>query len=699
MSRKKRSNLLGLILALILSPTQALAQGFEGYYQQPDLHGNTLVFVAEGDLWKVPVTGGLAQRLTTHTEVESHPAISPDGSTIAYSATYEGPREVYTLPMDGGIPTRWTYSEGATVRGWTPDGKIIYETGDFNKLPTAQLVTLDLTTKQKAVVPLHQASEGSLNQAGAWLFVRPPAQYSTSKRYVGGWARQIWQFDGQNEAVKLTTDYPGESFNPMWYENRVYFITDRDGIKNIWSMDANEEDLMQHTEHKEFDVRYANLDQGRIIYQHGADLWLLDLASGEYEKIDIRLASDMAQLREQWVENPAEYITAVHPDSTGEKIVITARGRVFVVPVNGGRSVYITEHKGVRFRDAIFSPDGLKVVALSDESGEFEFVQFAADGKGDLQPLTKDSTRLRYQGIPSPDGKWIAYDDLEKNMYVLNVASGISQKISTNQEGIRDFSWSPDGQWLAFVQEAMNTMAQIKVYNVNDESLFDLTTDRANSFNPCWSPDGKFIYFLSDRSFRSLVNSPGDVRQPDPYFDANDKIYHVALQAGTRSPFREKDELMQEEAEDSDAPMVVNIDQAGIQARLMEVPIPAGNYRNLAINEKALYLIASETGVGAKSQLKVVKITDEDAKLADLASEVSGFELTADGKKLLVRKGRSYFMVEAGTGSVNLSEGNIDLSGWSFAIDPGKSGSKCTKMHGAWSAITSMTLICTGWIG
>ena len=134
-------------------------------------------------------------------------------------------------------------------------------------------------------------------------------------------------------------------------------------------------------------------------------------------------------------------------------------------------------------------------------------------------------------------------------MYILNIESGLSKKISTNNEGIWDFSWSPDSKWLAFVQTALNSMSQIKIYNIKDESIFDLTTDRANSFNPKWSPDGKFIYFLSDRSFTTLVGSPWGTRQPGPYWDASEKLYHINLKKGIRSPFRESDEMMKKDDE------------------------------------------------------------------------------------------------------------------------------------------------------
>ncbi len=681
-----------LLLTTAISLNYSFGQGFEGYYRYPDIHGNTIVFAAEGDLWTVPLEGGLASRLTTHQEEERYPTISPDGKTIAYSASYEGPTEVYTMPIQGGIPTRWTYeAEGSIANTWTPDGQVVYSTWAFSKLPDDQLVKIDPVSKNKTVIPLYQAGEASFNSDGKTVFfVRPADHNNVTKRYKGGTARQIWKFtEGTEEAIKLTTDYTGESHHPMWFDGRVYFLTDRDGMMNVWSMNENGGDLKQHTTHKDFDVRYANISDGNIVYQMAADLWHYNISSNTSKKIDIRLVSDLDQLREKWDDNPSRYITSVHPDAEGKNIVITARGRVFVAPVKSGRFVSFTEKKNVRYRDAIFSSDAKKIVALSDESGEFEFVSMPANGIGSEKQITSDGNLLRYSAVASPDGKWLAYDDLESNMYVLNIATGASKKISTNQEGIWDFSWSPDSKWLAFVQTASNTMAQIKVYNVIDGSSFDLTTDRANSFSPKWSPDGKFIYFLSDRSFTSLVGSPWGTRQPEPYFDASEKLYHVALKKGTRSPFREDDELSSDtntdkkedesdkkkkkkgDDDESDDKVVVSIDKQGIQQRIIEVPIKAGNYNGLGVTSKAIYMMSAETGVEAKRHLMVVKIDNKDVKIKTMVSEANGFELTAKGEKLLVRKGSSYYMIDAGTSKVSdLSENKISLSGWKFPINP-----------------------------
>ncbi|SNR74311.1 tricorn protease [Maribacter sedimenticola] len=679
-----------LAILTLLSVTNCFAQGFEGYYQNPALHDNTIVFAAEGDLWKVALNGGMAQRLTTHAEDENYPTISPDGKTIAFSASYEGPIEVYTMPMEGGLPVRWTYERDASYTNtWTPNGAVVYHTRAYSKVPDNQLVSIDLKTKEKKRVPLAQASEATYDASGKTLyFVRPAYHRNVTKRYKGGTARQIYKFtEGTQEAVKLTTDYLGESHHPMWYNGRVYFISDRDGMMNIWSMTENGEDLQQHTNHKDFDVRAASISNGNLVYQKAADLWHYDLNTKSDKKITIKLVSDLDQLRQKWDDNPSQYITSVHPDPVGEHIVITARGRIFVAPVKSGRFVSFTEQKGVRYRDAVFSHDGENIYALSDQTGEFEFVRMPANGQGEEKKLTGDGSLLRFGGTPSKDGKYMAYNDLENNLYVLNLASGTSTKISTNQEGIGTFSWSPDNTWLAFVQGAPNTMAQIKVYNVKTGDLFDLTTDRANSTDPQWSPDGKFIYFLSDRSFTSLVGSPWGPRQPEPYFDASEKIYHVALKKGTRSPFRENDELVADDTKaepsaktdkkkkDSDAgnkeTITVHIDREGIQERIMEVPVSAGNYAALQVTDKALYLMASDTGVKAKSHLSFVSIGNEDIALKTMAKDINGFELAGKGAKLLLSKDSKIYMVDAGTSEISdLSKHQVNLSNWKFPIVP-----------------------------
>jgi tricorn protease len=676
-------NVFYLIIAV---SNHAYAQGFEGYYRYPDVHGNTVIFAAEGDLWTVPLSGGLAQRLTTHPEEELYPRISPNGNTIVFSANYEGPTEIYTMPVTGGLPTRWTYESDISIANcWTPDGKIVYDTRAYATLPDRQLVTIDTRTMQKERIPLSQASEASFNDEGTTVFfVRPSYHGNVTKRYKGGTARQIWKFTyGSSEAVRLTRDYTGESHHPMWFKKRIYFISDRDGIMNIWSMDETGGDLKQHTYHKDFDVRYAGISDGNIVYQVGADIWHYTIQTNASNKISIKLASDLDQLREKWVENPSSYITSVNPDKKGDHIVITARGRVFVAPVKSGRFVEFTDEKDVRYRDAVFSSDAKNIFVLSDESDEFEFMSMPSDGIGSHKTITHDGNVLRFAGKPSPDGKWLAYDDLEQNLFLLNIATGISNKISTNREGIGTYSWSPDSKWISFVQAADNTMYQIHLYSLDTGETFPITTDRANSRYPEWSPDGKFIYFLSDRSFTTLVGSPWGPRQPEPFFDASEKLYHISLEKGIRSPFRPKDELFTDEKEnkkaggdkDTDANTKVAIhvvvDKNEITDRIAEVPIEAGNYQGLGVTDKAIYLMTSETGVNAKTHLAAVRISNEKIKPKIIVEDIRSFDLTPDGEKILIRKQNDFYMINADTSKVSrLNEKKIDLSGWRFPITP-----------------------------
>lgn len=661
-------------LFVILSTYLLDAQGVLGYYQYPDIHGDQIVFCAEGDVWKVSTQGGLATRITTHLEEERYPAFSPDGKTILYSASYEGPQEIYTLPVDGGHVKRWSYEGDPSIANtWTPDGKIVYATRAYNKKPDLRLVSIDPDHYTKSFIPLDQASEAAYDDGGKTIyFVSPAYHRNVTKRYVGGTARQIWKYTlGSQEAVKLTTDYNGESHHPKWYAGRVYFLTDRDGMMNIWSMKEDGSDLKQHTHHQDFDVRYHNLDQGRIVYHHGADLYLYDIANDRSEKLQIKLVSDLHQLQEKWEDNPYQYITSVHPDSTGSKVVVTARGRLLVHPVDGGRSISYDDHDGIRYRDAVFSHDGDKVIALSDASGEFEFVEFEADGLGKVKALSNDAEVLRHRPVPSYDGKYIAYDDLDKNLYILNKSTGRSTKISDHQEGIYDFSWSPDSKWLAYVEVAHNTMAQIWIYNILTKDKFPLTTDRANSMNPRWSPDGKFIYFLSDRNFHTLVGSPWGTRQPEPYFDISEKIYHVALRKGERSPFRPADELYDAKEKKDEKSVIVKIDKDGIQKRIETVPVDPGNYANLSVNDEAIYVLSSSAGADRKTALSCVKMSNKDPEITEILADVVNYEMTVDGKKLLIRKGRNYHMVNAATSSISdLSDGKIDIGSWKFKINP-----------------------------
>ncbi|MFH0991070.1 MAG: S41 family peptidase [bacterium] len=681
------------IFALIPLLTHLLyADAPQGYYRFPALSGNKIVFTAEGDLWKVDLAGGIAQRLTSHLGSETYAAVSPDGKLIAFSAQYEGPTEVYTMPIEGGLPTRRTFDgDAAIVIGWTPDGKILYQSGHFSTLPNKQLLTIDLKTGTVNLLPLSQASDGYFDGTGITLyFTRLPFQGSHTKRYKGGTAQNIWKYVlGSSEAVPLTPDYPGTSKTPQWWKNRLYFASDRDGTMNLWSMNENGKDLKQVTVHKGWDVKSPALRDGKIVYQLGADLHVYDIETNTDHLVPITLSSDFDQEREKWVKKPLDYLTSSSISPTGDKIGLVSRGQVYVAPAQQGRLTEASRKKTVRYYSAQFMPDGKSLVVLSDETGDLEFWKIPANGIGDPEQLTREGKVYKFDGTLSPDGKWLVFGDKDQKLWLFNMTEKSMKQIASSEvDGFGGFNWSPDSKWFTYVESAKNLTSQIKLYNVAEGKSVVLTRDRVDSYSPVWSEDGKWIYFFSDRFFQSLVGSPWGARQPEPFFDKTTKLYTVSLRKEGRSPFLPSDELSAAQPEEKekekgaekkkegeeqkkDKGIEVLIDVDGIQDRVMEVPVPAGRYRELTMNDKYLFWVESDLSANAKIKLVALEIKNKDIAAKTLLEEVNGYELSRNGKKILVHKGSDFYVIDAASSPPSeLPKSKVNLDSWSFTVNP-----------------------------
>lgn len=657
-----------LVLALLCATSSLLADPTtRGYYRFPTLSKDTIVFTAQGDLFKVGIQGGSAVALTTHPAQETHPALSPDGKWVAFTSSYEGPVEVYVMPIEGGLPTRLTF-EGGTVVGWTPDSRVLYTSSVASTLPNPQLHSVDPKTLAHSLLPLSQASDGVYDKVGGTLyFTRLAFQGSHTKRYKGGTAQNIWKLaPNAKEAVPLTANFTGTSKNPMWWNGRIYFVSDRDGVMNLWSMNPNGGDLKQHTRHKFWDVKEAGQSNGKIVYQLGADLHLYDIATEKETTLDISITSDMEQTREHWIKNPLGYLTHTALSPNGDKVVLTARGQVFVAPAKQGRFVEVTRKNGVRYRNALFSADGKSLYALSDESGETEWWRLPVNGVGKPEQLSNDASVLRVSGTVSPDGKWIAYHDKNEDLWLFSISDKKSIKVASSEYGEpAGFAWSPDSQWLAYVASTA-TFNRIVVYSLKESKATPITTPRSDSYSPAWSLDGKWLYFLSDRTFHTQVDSPWGPRQPEPFFDRQTKIYQLGLVEGLRSPFQPNDELSRDDSKPTSGKPVVSITFEGIQKRLYEVPVPAGNYSNLSITGKRLLWVSSDVGRG--STLSALDITNTDPAVKTLLSNIQGYQISQEGKHLLVRQGNSFHVVDPFAPTLNNTA--IDLSQWTFSIQP-----------------------------
>lgn len=674
------------VLALILffAGINAIV-ALDGYYRYPSVGNDTVVFSAEGDLFAVNLGQQMplaAVRLTTHPGDEDHAAISPDGTTIAFTASYEGPREVYTMPLPGGLPVRRTWHGGnSEVVGWKADGVLAYATQKYATLPGWHLVTRDLASGAESRVPLFDAADGSWDDKGETLFfTRFRFQGSHTKRYKGGTAQSIWKFtEGQDEAVPLTAAYAGTDHRPMWWDGRVWFRSDRDGTMNLWSMSEAGDDLKQHTEHEGLDVKDPSLGSGRIVYQVGADLWLYDIAADNTRMLDIDLPSDFDQMRERWITEPMDWMTSSRLSADGEKLVLTARGQVFVAPVEGGRLVEVTRRNGVRYRQGRMLPDGKTILTLSDESGEVEWWTFQADGLGEGKQVTSDACTLRNDGVVSPDGKTVATWNHNQELWLYSLENGEGRKIDFSpQWGFITPRWSPDSRWLTYSLAAGNGLNRLWLYDMKNDEKSALTTDRYDSYNAAFSPDGKSVYLLSDRHMESIVGAPWGSRQPEPFFDNQTAIYRIPLQAVDRSPFQADDELYEPKKEeengkkkdDKKTDVKVTVHRDGLMARIQPLPVPPGNYGSLTVNGERLFWMQYEAGENS-GDLMALKIGNDDPKPVQIATGLRAFQLSADGKKLMLRKENGFHVIDASAGKdADLSESGVDLSRWGFPVNP-----------------------------
>lgn len=658
---------LSLIALTVCTAPQSA--GNLGYYAQPSIRGDQIVFVSQGDLWAVNRNGGVARALTSHVAPAFFPAVSRDGRWVAFAGTYEGPHDAYVIPIQGGVPRRITTGEELQVVGWTPDGRVLGSTYRYSSLPDAQLVKIDPATGREERIPLAQASDGDFDGTDLF-FTRCEFQGSHTKRYKGGTAQNLWKFgEGDEEAKPLTAHYLGTSKNPMVWDGRVYFLTDRDGTMNLWSMDENGGSLKQLTRYADLDIQSASLDQGRIAFQRGADLYVYDIAKASAQKLDITLQSDFDASRPHWIKNPMAYLSNLALSADGSKVALTARGQVFVAPAEPGRLVEATRKSGVRYRNALFSPDGKSLFVLSDESGETEWWRFPTNGVGKGEQITTGEDSLVMNGAVSPNGNLIAYADKNWRLWVYDVSKKTRSKVTTSSDGVPEqMAWSPDSRWLAYVGPTFN-FSRVFIYSVASGKSAPVTSDRFDSTSPAWSPDGKWLYFLSERNLATLVDSPWGPRQPEPFYDARTQIYQLGLQKGLRSPFQPDDELTPAppEAKKDGKSVSVLIDFDGIEGRQWVLPAGAGNYRSLSANGERLFFLSSP--LQDRPELDALDITNHDPKRRTLAEGVTNYALAADGKRLLVQLGSKLFVSPSPGEKVSFDQ-PVDLSGWSFEVDP-----------------------------
>ena len=641
---------IGLFLSALFCSAYAQERGF---LSAPAVNGEALVFASEGDLWRGSTRGGTATRITTHTELETNPAISPDGRMIAFNAHYDGPREVYVMPIAGGSPKRITFEGGGvTVRGWTQDNKVIFASSNEPGTRPRVLRLVDPTTTAVTTIPLLEASNGFYGGGGdnAFYFTRFGLAASSGDNavlYRGGLMGQLWRFNESAgaEAVRLAEGFGAGIHDIMSWDGRIYFVSDKNGFDNFWSVNADGGDARRHTEFSDWRLKSPSLSGGVIYYQRGADLYAYDIASSAERRIDIRLDSDRDFTRTRWLNKPLDYLDSVHIAPDGKSVVLTARSNVARAFSGKRRRVELAIPDEARVRGAVLGTQSKWIYAIVDQGLNGEIWKFPADGRGEGAQLTKGADAHIWKLSVSPDGKRLIFDDKRARLWSLSL-NGASKPvlIETNDTGTddayADIAWSKGGRYLAYTTYTATGLGQAIIRDVQTGQRVVVSGDKYDSGAPAFSADGKWLYFVSNRNFRASPSSPWGDRVPGTAFDRRGKIYAVQLVPGSQFPFEPKNELSksdktdedENEKEDKDASKDKGVVLNGLASRLWHVPVDAGNYSNLQATGDYLFVGAR---AGNSTALKAIKIDPIKPEMKELVGDIRSYELSHDGKTIL----------------------------------------------------------------
>jgi tricorn protease len=690
-----KSIILGLVLSFTIT---SLAFAEESRLMRfPDIYQDKIVFVYAGDLWLVQSDGGIARRLTTHVGMELFPKFSPDGKMIAFTGQYEGNTDVYVIPSEGGEPKRLTHHPGSEnmpdrfgfddmTLDWHPDGKrILFRSlresynGWFQKL-----YLVDLKGPLPEALPLPEGGLTSFSPDGTKIaYNRQFRNFRTWKRYKGGLAQDIWIYDLQNNTIERITDWEGTDTSPMWHEDKIYFVSDRDHTANIFYYDLDTKKTRKITNHDEYDVKWPSLGPGSIVYENGGYLYVLDLKTEQTKKITVQIPDDRALTRSEFI-SVSDYIADYNLSPDGKRALFAARGDIFTVPAEKGNTRNLTNTSGAREKNCTWSPDGKWIAYLSDRTGEDELYIVPQDGKGEEVRITTDGHCFRFACLWSPDSKKLLFADKDLKLYYVDVESRKITEIDSTKNGeIYDYSWSPDSKWITYTKPNPNRFYSIFLYSLKDGKIFQVTEGFTDDSEPIFDPEGKYLYFFSKRDFNATLGNF------DPSFTYNQmtRIYVVTLQKDTLSPFApqsdevelEKEKKKKEEGEKKEEEKKekikkdVRIDLEGIGDRVVAVPIDPGNYYGLRSAKGKIFYLSFPTWTltgGSPEPKGTLYLFDmEERKDHQLLSPVDGYDISGDGEKIIYKSMRQFGIIDAKPGSPKIGDGVLKLDGMQMKID------------------------------
>jgi tricorn protease len=527
------------VAALLSSPSRAAdakappmlpdAPG-RGYASHPFACGDRLVFVADGDIWSTKLAGGApceAARLTSGAGLESWPVISPDGSTLAFSADYDGNPEIYVMPITGGSPRRLTFHDSSEQPlTFTPDGKsVIFRSNRTNPLGRNELWQVSVTGGPPQPLNIGEASLAAIDPAtGRIVFTRWSNENWHWKGYRGGTAPDLWMASPDRESFTRLTKTPENELFPMWQQGRIWFLSDTDGVMNLWSIDPSGGGRTQHTFFAAGDLepRWASADPGpdghRIVFARGGEVIAFDTKTGQMQVLDVRLIGDRLQSRPRF-EPVMTHADGLSLAPGGKRLAIESRGQVAVVPVNpmSGRElnspIIFPDRGGRRDRDVAWLGAD-QIAYISDVNGQSDIMTrclgpdsdkpgagAAAAAPASGESKVQGSESWLYPPATSLDGMMIAWGTKTGALRVLDLAKKTTVDADTSVNGaITDYRFSPDSKWLAWSRPLANGMQQVVLRNLQTGATTAIGDGMTNDFSPRWDPAGLYLYFLSDRS-------------------------------------------------------------------------------------------------------------------------------------------------------------------------------------------------------
>jgi len=661
------------------------ADGPTRLLRTPTVSATDIAFAYASNIWVVPRAGGIARRLTSFQGQSSNPHFSPDGKWIAFSGQYSGNTDVYVVPAEGGEPRRLTWHPGADlVQGWTPDGaRVVFASGRATWAPSGapRFWTVPATGGVEEPMTLPRAYQGKISPDGTRVAYRLNNSWDDERRnYRGGQNRPIWIVDLKTYELETPPWTDSKDVDPAWVGDTVYFISDRDGVANVWSYDTKSRQLTQVTKFTDFDVKALDAGGGAVVFEQAGYVHELDPATGREHVVNITAAGDFPWMMPRW-QDVTSRITNMALSPTGKRVVVEARGEIFTIPAEKGDVRNLSHSTGSAERDPAWSPDGKYVSYFSDKSGEYKVVIEAQDGLTPPREIALPDPTHYYTPSWSPDSKKLLYHDTNMNVWVLDVESGQAKKIGDDPMMVPERTlapvWSPDSKWVAYASRLRTLFRAIFVANVETGERHQVTDGLADAMYPVWDASGKYLWFLASTDF-GLASQWLDMTSYG--HDETFGLYLTILKAGDPTPLvPESDEDQgigaapppapgapggrggrpstvsgqaaagegggqepeQPAAQAPREPVTVQIDPAGIEQRTIAIPgVPERQYSQLraGVAGTVFYLeAASGGGPGGGSTLHRYRLSDRRA--ASFATGVAQYEVSADGRKLLYRTG------------------------------------------------------------